>query len=682
MTNLEIAKDNINKKTHQNNIKIFTKEEIDQFNSFKYKHFNNFFHNIINEQLKFHHKNDLQNNNDNKEDIIIKNESLNKTLNQNLLLKNKNRNQINFEYINNSNFNNVKNKFLNKAKSKENKIINQNANHNFKNESNIFPNIKSKYINNGQNTILNIFQNQKVKPNIKINSRNISFIENEYISKSINDDNKKYYKTSEFNFIYKNKNQQLPKDVINNLLLFLKKNKKHLERTSKYYNIYKDYKNFIEDKNESSINNESKNSKLNNKNINKGYYGRKAIDGVELYDTTSTYRYKYSNKSEKNRLELILAELNKLKGYVEKNKNEKELFIKDFLSKHNININYDDTNKLILFENFLKNLNKNQNDILLKPYLGIKEMILNIFEEGDKLDINDTFNKSNEMKNFSNSQSTFNMKYSSNIINNKSKFDPYGANPNKSNSPLIISQKYINLKEENRNINKNKTINNDIHKNIKNIKKFDLYDTNSYLKQIEKQTRIHCPIKNYSSNYNLIIKEIGNELEKLTNNIRTENKNKYQAQPLIIKDKKTHINNFNCHFLTQTLNKSIDDIFITSNKSISPTNIILGKNEVGSINTYKNNNCKNKMKIIKRSKKISMNENKGIKKNEKKMNQISLKALNTKPKIKGIEIEDVKKRLKLTEYIVYNNAKRRKMFEDIGKNELYECVNNLINNQI
>ena len=120
MTNLEIAKDNINKKTHQNNIKIFTKEEIDQFNSFKYKHFNNFFHNIINEQLKFHHKNDLQNNNDNKEDIIIKNESLNKTLNQNLLLKNKNRNQINFEYINNSNFNNVKNKFLNKAKSKEN----------------------------------------------------------------------------------------------------------------------------------------------------------------------------------------------------------------------------------------------------------------------------------------------------------------------------------------------------------------------------------------------------------------------------------------------------------------------------------------------------------------------------------------------------------------------------------
>ena len=130
------------------------------------------------------------------------------------------------------------------------------------------------------------------------------------------------------------------------------------------------------------------------------------------------------------------------------------------------------------------------------------------------------------------------------------------------------------------------------------------------------------------------------------------------------------------------MNKSIDDIFITSNKSSSPTNIILGKNEAGRINTYKSNNYKNKMKIIKRSKKISLNENKEIKKNEKKMTQISLKKLNAKPKIKGIEVEDVKKRLKLTEYIVYNNAKRRKMFEDIGKNELYERVNNLINNQI
>ena len=53
-------------------------------------------------------------------------------------------------------------------------------------------------------------------------------------------------------------------------------------------------------------------------------------------------------------------------------------------------------------------------------------------------------------------------------------------------------------------------------------KKFDLFDTNSYLKQIEKQSKLHYPNKNYSSNYNLIVEEIGDELEKLTIKIKNE----------------------------------------------------------------------------------------------------------------------------------------------------------------
>ena len=64
------------------------------------------------------------------------------------------------------------------------------------------------------------------------------------------------------------------------------------------------------------------------------------------------------------------------------------------------------------------------------------------------------------------------------------------------------------------------------------------------------------------------------------------------------------------------------------------------------------------------------------------MTQIIINKLNLRPKLNKIEIEDVKKRLKLTEYIVYNNAKRRLMFEELGKNELYECVNNINNNKI
>ena len=92
------------------------------------------------------------------------------------------------------------------------------------------------------------------------------------------------------------------------------------------------------------------------------------------------------------------------------------------------------------------------------------------------------------------------------------------------------------------------------------------------------------------------------------------------------------------------------------------------------------------MKIVKRgrNKNIFLDENKSnkhVKKNDKKMTQIILNKLNLKPKIQNIEIEDVKKRLKLTEYIVYNNAKRKIIFEELGKNELYECKNNGANHK-
>ena len=60
----------------------------------------------------------------------------------------------------------------------------------------------------------------------------------------------------------------------------------------------------------------------------------------------------------------------------------------------------------------------------------------------------------------------------------------------------------------------------------------------------------------------------------------------------------------------------------------------------------------------------------------KKMTHIIIKKLNLRPKINLIEVEDVKKRLKLTEYIVFNDARRKLMLEESGKNELFEYVNN------
>ena len=443
MTNPEILSENQNKKTKLNNIDKFTKENIEQFNSFKYKHFNNFFCNIINEQLKFLKKNDLSNKYDNNSNLKTKNEYLNK--------------KLYLDYTNNNNINNEKNKFLTKAKLKENNITNKNIlNSNYKNQKKSFPKINKKYISQGQNTIPYILQNQTEKPKNIIHSRNISFIQNEYINKTIKEEIKNYSNTSGFNYIYKNKNQQLPKDAINGLLLFLKKNKNHLARTSKYYNIYKEYKDYIDEGFNTSNNfNENKNNKLNNKNVNVGYYGRKPLDGVDIYDTTSTYGYNYSNKSEKSRHELIIAELNRLKGYIEKSENEKELFIKDFLNKHNISC--EDKSKLVIFEKFLRNFNKNKNYNLLKPSLGIKEMILNIFEEGEKINLINKPNKTNETnepKIFINSLSTNNLQSSSNINNNNTNLKPYETNINPSNSPSTLNQKYTISEEKNTNTKK------------------------------------------------------------------------------------------------------------------------------------------------------------------------------------------------------------------------------------
>ena len=43
---------------------------------------------------------------------------------------------------------------------------------------------------------------------------------------------------------------------------------------------------------------------------------------------------------------------------------------------------------------------------------------------------------------------------------------------------------------------------------------------------MEKQKRLHFPNKDYSSNYNLIIEEIGGELKKLSESIKTQKKYK------------------------------------------------------------------------------------------------------------------------------------------------------------
>ncbi len=235
---------------------------------------------------------------------------------------------------------------------------------------------------------------------------------------------------------------------------------------------------------------------------------------------------------------------------------------------------------------------------------------------------------------------------------------------------------YLNQKLNIKTINKENIFNrkNNKYNNEKPLD-LDLYATNCYLKNIEKQKRLHYPNKDYSSNYNLIIEELGGELKKLSENIKTEKKNKFndffnpkqkKKNPI----KLNNLNNFN--FITQS-NRSIDDIFITSNKNLFDNNNLNEK-----INIYNDNKYKNKMKIVKRPRNanFSLNLKDKNRNMNKKVTQIIIKKLNLRPKINLIEVADVRKKLKLTEYIVFNHAKRKLMFEGLGKNELFEYVNN------
>ena len=70
-------------------------------------------------------------------------------------------------------------------------------------------------------------------------------------------------------------------------------------------------------------------------------------------------------------------------------------------------------------------------------------------------------------------------------------------------------------------------------------------------------------------------------------------------------------------------------------------------------------------------------------KDNRKTTKIIIDKLNIVNHSDKIEIDDIKRRLKLTEYIMYNKIKNKLKMKQLGKDELYEYTkkeNNNINN--
>ena len=583
---------------------------IEHFNTLKFKHFNNFFNNLFHERLKPELINYLQEKN-NRNNSIFKNEYLNENINENSSSELKNKSKIaklkkNNEIINAklkniepylaNNTNNSSNyKSLDKINaSKFSKFDKSKSN-------NKSTNINSQYLSKGQFTIpnisnsqSNISNNKKLKLKLDISPLNNESHEIKKINNFSNTSNTYY-----FNKTFKiNNNQQLPKDAANCLLLFLKRNKKNLERTNKYSLIYQKYENLIDNITENIPDEENIFKKNNYGNI-LGYFKRTPMEGNDVLDSACLIGNNYNSKSEKERHFQLLNELTKLKGNIDKYNHQKLLYIKDFLIKYNIN--YSDK-QLAIFEKFMNHFDIKKCEKFLEPGLKIKDMILKIFDEEEKFEIE---NKNIKMKNIP----LVNLKTNAHINNNS------------------------DIKNNNRGIESYLS-----HKKIKDKNKYNhekslnLSDTNSNLKEMERQKLVEKPKKTYVSNYNLILKDMSKEIEQLETEIITEKQYK-NLQPLLIAQK----NKLNAN----------KDLFITSNK------------------LFKSNF--NNMKYLSPDPQMKIRRN-----NTKKITNIIIDKLNIKRNYDKVELKDVKRKLKLTEYIIYSKAKDKLKFKEMGKGELYE----------
>ena len=142
------------------------------------------------------------------------------------------------------------------------------------------------------------------------------------------------------------------------------------------------------------------------------------------------------------------------------------------------------------------------------------------------------------------------------------------------------------------------------------------------------------PKKNYVSNYNLIVKDISKEIEQLETEIISEKQYK-NLNPILL-NKKNHI-------------KTNNDLFITSNRFL------------------KSNINKNNMKYLSTDAQI-----KKRRRYNRRNTDIIIEKLNIKRNYDKVELKDVKRKLKLTEYIIYNKAKDKLKLRELGKDELYE----------
>ena len=354
--------------------------------------------------------------------------------------------------------------------------------------------------------------------------------------------------------------------------------------------------------------------KINNFSSRNGMYGKK--NNLPLfYEFSLTHRNYYSSKSDKNRHEFLLNEFHKLKFYLENNPNKELLIIKDFLHKFHIkNIEKYSEEKLLYLGKLICKNKENKLMNLIKPDSNIKKTIYNLLDNSFELNQNPKNNYYLERNN-----------------------SIYNQYPNNENKNILRKNKtYYNFR-----VNKRK-------------KYFDINETNSKLKYIEHQKKMDFTNKNYSENFNLLINDISKEIKEIELKIKKEqeHENPIKRDGLFITQVKRaslsykNINNKKLILSPINIKKRGRILEIPRCKSIA--SIVNNKSE---IYNFCLNNKKKKNKIV------------YLKANELIKDKINMKDIVQRlyyaQTQKKFGLSDIKRNLKLTEYVAFNFAKKK-----------------------
>ena len=469
-------------------------------------------------------------------------------------------------------------------------------------------------------------------------------------------------------------NEENTKDEKDNLQNIIQINKKIFDLKSKTLN-----KTFLIKSNSNKTNNKIINVEKSRNKANlflrnhhsqnsEGYLGRKELNGVPFtFEPIMVHNNIYSNKSEKKRHEIILEEFTKLRQYIERQPEKKLIFIKEFLNKYYIKYEEYSKNQLSSLCDFICYHDNNAISSILKPYLDIKNMIVellnNIYIVNNLLGIKQSM-KNNEIKEAiiseetnSNNDSKFyeNLsRYSSpNLIENSD-----GINTENTKIKFYTKENFRKQKYEN-----SLTDNEEILKEIK-IKLYDL----------EHQKRLHYPDKNYPFRNDLIIKDMKKEMDALKNNFeQTYMNNKSFSIKKILKTQ----NNFNNS--NDKISSKIKNAITFSEFNKKPKNIRGIEEEIYNKFIISNRTNKNNLPRFMLMKKDDSYINKNNISNIKNINKYSMdeiiKRLYYKPMKIGFDINEIRKNNKITEYYALKLAKHNQFLIDINNNNYFKNKN-------